>query len=490
MVTARIQAAWRDRRAALVERVGIDARALAAYRIAIAALVLVDLALYRAPDLAVFYTDAGVLPRRLLADRFPVAADVSLHTLAGSLPGQAILLGLTGLAALALLVGYRARWVALATWLLVVSMQARNPHVVNGGDTLAIATLFFGLFLPLGRRWSIDATRREPGTPSEDEPVANAASLGLLLQVLVVYLTNLVFKTRGPRWMDGTAVAHVFALDDFTVRLGDVLAGQDALLVAANWTWVATLAATPLLVLLTGWARAALAGWLATLHLGMLATLMLGPFPLVSIAALLVFVPPVAWDRLEARLRPVGRRLAARLPASTKAPSSIAPHGAGTSTRRVVHGVLGVAIVLGLVWHGMALGWIPEPEVVDEAGRAGEHSWSMFAPASTTYGWTRASANLSDGQRVDALQLEPAPVAPPEDLADAYPSTLWHRYLKDLPDLADAEQGRLAAYLCERVDRAYEAEAETVRLVYVEREVVLDEPDPAEPRLVEHHECR
>lgn len=481
---------WHDRLwEELVPRFGIDLRALAAFRIALAGLVLADLLFYRAPDLAAFYTDGGVLPARVLDAVYPVASTVSLHTLAGSLLGQSLLLAAFALAAFALLVGYRTRWAALATWMLMASMHARNPHVLNAGDTLALATLFFGLFLPLGQRWSVDAARGTRAAEARDGLVVNAATVGLLLQVVVVYATNAVFKTRSPRWMDGTAVRYIFALDDFTVGLGDLLAQLDPLLVAVNWTWFLALAASPLLVLLTGWARAAYAALLAGLHLGMHVTMMLGLFPLVSIAALLVVLPPEVWDRLEVRLREPARRLAARLHRPSPTTRRRLPARWRRRASLGVNALLGLAIVFGLAWHGVALGWLEEPQAAEQLGRAGEHQWRMFSPPSESYGWVQAPANLSSGERVDAIQLASFERTAPEDLADAYPSTLWHRYLKDLPELTEPEQEALAAYLCQRVHQAYGEPVDDVALVYVEHEVRLDAPDPVERRTVHHRVC-
>lgn len=475
---------------ALRRSFGIDPRALAAYRVAIAALVLLDQLVYRAPDLVAFYTDEGVLPAAVLAEAFPLAARLTLHTWAGSLAGQTAFLVLTVVAGLCLLVGYRTRLAAVVTWILLASMHARNPHVLNAGDTLVLATLFFGLFLPLGARWSIDATRRPRGAgPADGGPIVSAASAGLLLQVVVVYATNLAFKTRSERWMEGTAVAHVFALDDFTVRLGDVLAHLDGLLVVANWAWLAALATSPLLLLATGWARAGLVALLASLHLGMLATLMLGLFPLVSVAALLVFVPPEAWDRLQVRLRAPARSLAARFHRPGDRDRDWLPARWRRRGRTCANAFLSVAIVLGLAWHGMALGWLDEPEALDELGRAGEHRWSMFSPPSTTYGYVEAPANLTPGQTVDAVQLAPHSPGPPEDLADAYPSTLWHRYLKDADELGPAEHAALAEHLCRHAADAFDAGVERIQIVHVEHTVRLDGPDPAERTLLHEQAC-
>jgi hypothetical protein len=475
---------------ALARRFGIDTRGLAAYRIAIATLVLVDLFAYRLPDLGAFYTDDGVLPRSLLAETFPVAASISLHAVTGAWAGQFALLSLTAAASAALLVGYRTRWAAILTWLGLASMQARNPHVINAGDTLVLATLFFGLFLPLGRRWSLDALHRSEEGSAQADVVASPASVGLLLQIVVVYATNAVFKTRSSGWTQGTAVRRIFALDDFTVRLGDGLAQVPELLVAANWVWFAALIASPLLVLLTGWPRAAYAGLLAALHLGMLATLMLGVFPLVSIAALLGVVPPVAWARRAATATPLRRRITASIPSRPRSPRSPwLPAGVRETGRDLVQSALAVLVVAGLLWHAMALGFVAKPAALDQAGRAAEHEWRMFAPASTTYGYVEAPAELGSGETVDALQGEPYTRQPPEDLADAYPSTLWHRYLKDLPEVTDAEQAALADHLCRQTAQAYDEPVQQLRLVFIEHEIRLDGPDPVERQTLHSQPC-
>ena len=94
---------WRRRLVAAVRRrFAIDARALAGFRIAVAALVGGDVA-FRARSLRAFYTDAGVLPRSALAAEYPTLAALSLHALSGSVAVQAVLFAATALAALALL---------------------------------------------------------------------------------------------------------------------------------------------------------------------------------------------------------------------------------------------------------------------------------------------------------------------------------------------------------------------------------------------------
>ncbi|WP_235271567.1 hypothetical protein [Halorubrum saccharovorum] len=69
-------------RAALRSRIGIDVRALAAFRVALGVVLLVDLAL-RARNLTAFYTDSGVLPRSTVPEAYSLGTRLSLHALSG-----------------------------------------------------------------------------------------------------------------------------------------------------------------------------------------------------------------------------------------------------------------------------------------------------------------------------------------------------------------------------------------------------------------------
>lgn len=131
-------------RAKVVEVFGADLRSLAVFRMALAVMVLVDLA-YRATDLSVFYTDGGVLPRGVLV-RDELVLDrwrFSLNLLSGEPFFQGLLFGAAAMAALALLAGYHTRPMTVILWVLMVSIQWRNPLVTNEGDTLLRVLLFW-----------------------------------------------------------------------------------------------------------------------------------------------------------------------------------------------------------------------------------------------------------------------------------------------------------------------------------------------------------
>ncbi|WP_255494147.1 HTTM domain-containing protein [Halarchaeum sp. CBA1220] len=491
-----IRTAFAALRDGLVDRLRIDTRALAALRVALGLLLLVDLAL-RARHLCAFYTDAGVLPRAVLADLYPTLSQFSLHALSGDAWLQLTLFALAGAFALMLCLGYHTRAATLASLLLLVSLHARNPLVLNAGDSLLRRLLFWGLFLPLGTRWSVDAVHRGP-TRQRLAGVASVASAGLLLQVVVVYVVNALFKHRGELWLRGDAVRYVFSLREFTVLLGPALAGHALLLTAADWLWLALIAASPLLVLVTGRARTALAACFLGAHLGMLLTLRVGVFPLVSAAALLVFLHGGVWARVERRVARVaaragGRRLGAlagRLPRAPR-PSFRLPAAVSRVGRAVVPVALCVLLVAALAWNAVALGAL-DVGGSDEASVApSEYSWNMFAPdPPRSDRWFVAPARTANGSTVNALTGRAVTWTPPDEFAAQYPSARWRKYLSNVWKRDDARlTGAYAGYLCERWNATHDADLVAIDVAVARQATRLSGPEPIAHRTLWSGRC-
>jgi len=478
-------------RDALRRRFAVDARALAAFRVSLAALVLLDLGL-RTRSLVAFYTDSGGLPRARLFEVAPTLGRLSVHALSGAAWVQWALFALTAVAALALLAGYRTTLATLVTGLLVLSLQFRNPLVLNGGDVVLRMLFFWGVFLPLGERWSVDALR----SAEPRHRIASVATAGVLLEVVVIYSVNAALKLRGDAWLSGEAVQYVFSLDMFVVGLGDVLAGYPGLLSAFSHVWLALVSLSFLLVALTGWPRGALAGAFAGMHLGMLATMQLGIFPLVSVAALLPFLPSRVWDALPGRERVPGLRsvpvdewgewLSSRLPviAAPELPSALA-----FVRERVVPAGLAVVLAGVLLWNAATVGVVPVSEVTPVSESPDPH-WNMFAPSplSTDY-WFVAPAALGSGERVDAFDGAAVSWDKPPDVADSYRSSRWRKYLTNVyhEDSTAISQG-LAEHLCWRQARRG-ATPEAVSVYVVAQDTRLDGPEPTERILLAERNC-
>ncbi|MFC3478256.1 HTTM domain-containing protein [Halobacterium litoreum] len=458
------ESTWSRFRTAVARRVGVDARALAALRVALGVLLLADLA-FRARHLVAFYTNRGVLPVAALRGEYAAFAEFSLHA-AGGVGVQAALFALAAVAALAVLAGYHTRLAVVASLVLLASLHARNPVVLSAGDSLLRRLLLWSVFLPLGARWSVDARRGA----RRDGHVASAATAGLLVQVVVVYAVNAVVKLRGDAWLGGDAIRYVFGLGGYTTAFGAVLADFPAVLGALSHGWLALLVASPLLLVVVGRARTALAAAFAVAHLGMAATMHLGLFPFISAAALIPLFPPAVWDRLPEPSRSPTAVLDDVLPA-VSAPRGVSAPGL-RRTVSVAGRALAAALLVGvLVWNAAALGYadVPGASGVDP----GEHRWDMFAPEPRhAYVEYDATGTLASGERVDPM-------------ARGFDGMRWRTYLFTLQQPgSEALADDFAGYLCERDGRLASVDVD-----YVEYTVRLDAPDEGVRRDLVEQSC-
>lgn len=463
-------------RRAVREFARVDARALAALRIALGTLLLADLVL-RSRSLRPFYTEVGIVSRTVLADLYPLHPSLSIHALSGDLWFQIVLFVAAGTAAVALAVGYRTRLAAVVSLVLLVSLHARNPTVLNSGDVLLRRVLFLSTVLPLGARWSIDAT----SSGDHRESVATLASLALLLQVGIVYATNAVFKLDSRLWLDGEAIGYILALDRYGVLLGPVLADIDPLVTVLDWAWLCLLIASPLLLLTTGRIRSALASLFVAMHLGMALTMDLGVFPLVSVASLLPFLPPAVWDRVERIPTPrVAKQLGKRpTRASTSGSSGAILEQYGT-VRPAVHAVVLAALVLV---SAMGVGLVPAPDGAPE--QLSESSWTMFASPPTDDTWIVANGTFASGSTTDLLREDPTRLDRPPDVG-RFPNARWRKHLSRYDDSSPLPRAYAAAKCRHFADR--EDALASVRLVRIRRHVD-DDPEDASTSEIGRYRC-
>jgi len=480
-------------------RITVDLRALATLRITLALIVFSDL-LLRARSMRAFYTDDGVLPSSLLND--PLTRPYSIHALWGSLEAQMVLFAIAGVFAVMLLVGYRTRLATAVTWFLLLSLQTRNPYVLNSGDVLLRMLLFWGMFLPLGERWSLDARRVD----RDRVVLATLGTAGLLVQAALVYGVNAIHKLRSDDWVYGNAAGTVMHLDQFTILLGPYLAEFPELMKVATVFWTVLLVAAPLLLLTTGWRRALLATAFAGVHAGMILTMQLGIFPYVSIASMIAFYPPFVWDRLEdavADRRPI-RRLGdlldwlhrrdplARLSARVRAidmpewPSPV----------QVTSTVVPLVFIPLIVISGVAsVGYAETPDQGEEllSHTQMDQRWNMFAPNPLSI--TRhvvARGNTTEGELVSPFPGARSSWDRPPNSADTMRNERWRKYIQwvsgETPTNYPDYFGR---YLCEEWNRNHDTDLANVSLWIVHQRVTPDGPvgEPERDVVVSEYDC-
>ncbi len=282
----------------LEELFGADLRSLALLRMGVAVLVLVDL-IRRARDLTAHYTDGGVLPRWALLEHHYNPWAVSVHFIAGSWQVQAVLFLVAAIFGAMLLVGYKTRLATIFTWYFLMSLQARNPFVINSGDNLLKLLLFWGIFLPWGEFYSLDRVTRNSFAVSPRR-VFSVATFAYFMQVIFVYLFTVMMKT-GVEWQsDASALYYSLHMDQWVTSFGHLLGQlpEEALkfftVTVVRFEWIGPfLLFVP--VFTTFFRLMTLAGFFL-LQLGIGLSFKIDLFAFISVAAMFGFIPSWFWD--------------------------------------------------------------------------------------------------------------------------------------------------------------------------------------------------
>ena len=277
---------------------GLDLRSLALFRIGLGAVLLCDL-VQRIRDAESLYSDFGILPRPVLLSEFSGPWDWSLHAFAGQ-PAAVTLLFVVYLAfALSLLVGYRTRLSTAVCWVLIVSVQHRNEFVGHGGDQLLRTLFLWGMFLPLGARWSVDSALHADDR-SRAPAWMSVGTVALVLQTCFIYWSTLLLKWH-PDWWQGRAVGMALEIDQYLLPVGLLVRDLTWLLPLLTWLTLAVELAGPLLLLLPlawGWQRLFAVALMLGLHVGFGLCLNLLAFSATSAVFWLAFVPSCFWEWL------------------------------------------------------------------------------------------------------------------------------------------------------------------------------------------------
>ena len=422
---------------------GLDWRSLALMRMGLALVLLVDLAV-SAQNLRAFYTDAGVLPREMVqTDAFP--KEFSVHMLGGGVGFEGALFALEGLFALMMLVGYRTRLETIGCGYLLLSRQARAPLVLYGADMIEHIAFFWALWLPLNRRFSLDAAQGRVAPPTEPTYVG-VAGIGAIIQFMLIYMMSALMKT-GPSWtVDHTAVQYALSLGMYARSAGQWLNQFDGVTAFLTvYTVFLELYGPLLLIFPWGTGRARLLGCLllGTLQLGFGVCMQMGLFWVAMNAFMLMLLPAEFWTWLA---EPLARRAAKWLqltPARAPEHPAIPPFSpwrrrAARGGRWLRDGVI-LAIMAGMILA--ALDFLPNHEPLTPpgwnrlAGAVGlDQSYAMFAPdPQRDDGWFVARGWFENGNNVDVLTgASPANFDRPEDIAATYLDQRWGSYYYDL----------------------------------------------------------
>ncbi|HVU52615.1 MAG TPA: HTTM domain-containing protein [Polyangia bacterium] len=276
-----------------------DARSLAAGRIALASVLLLDL-FKRWVQLGSWYTNEGLLPNHTLLWRPSFAHVFSFFYMASYTHEAVIGFVLCALAYTALLVGLYTRLAQVLSMVAVMSLHGRLLLFDNGGDVVLGLLAIWTAFLPTGGRWSVDAVL---GRSVARPRVVGLGVLALTCQLAFIYFFNAVHKA-GETWREGTAVHYVMHLDRLATPLAVWLRARmtPGLSRAMSWTALGIEWSLPFLLLspfATRACRRAAIALVIALHGGFALFMNLGNFVPAMLAYTPHFVHGDDWDALE-----------------------------------------------------------------------------------------------------------------------------------------------------------------------------------------------
>ncbi len=288
----------------LKESYALDTRALSLMRVATALILLADLAI-RSTSLTAHYTAEGVVPFKEVGVSFWRSGYFSLFQFNDSFGYVAFLFALAALIFFCLLIGYRTRIFSVLAWLMLLSIQNRNHGILQCGDDVLRLLLFWGIFLPWGNFYSIDA-KRYPGMQREKKYFDVPVIAYLLLIFSVYFFTGILKDSSEWDWSEGTGYYYALSLDQMVLPLGKALLPHTELLkfltVSAKWLEILT----PFLLFIPfRKSRFRMLAFFAflTFQISIGLTLFVGLFYLINIASTLGLLSEKAMDKLEKLFR-------------------------------------------------------------------------------------------------------------------------------------------------------------------------------------------
>jgi predicted DCC family thiol-disulfide oxidoreductase YuxK len=206
---------------------------------------------------------------------------------------QAVYLG--GLAvAVAFTLGWWSRVVGPLHWLMVWSLQERNPFITDGGDNIMRLVLLFLAFVNTGAHLSIDSLRvRQPLHPAWRYCAAAAHNAGVVLilaQLAFLYMSTGLYKVMGELWQNGTALYYILRVDEFSWPGVAEFIYRNPYLVVLGTYGTVLFEVTFLPALLSRWTRyaAALAGVFFHLSIALIMGLVTFGWSMLSLYPLLI----------------------------------------------------------------------------------------------------------------------------------------------------------------------------------------------------------
>ena len=265
-----------------------------------------------------FYSNDGVLTNHYHLFRPSSGYNFSVFHAFSSLGEVHVIFALFVLCHFFFMIGWQTKLFSILSFVAVTSLDNRLVMVENGGYVAVNLVVAYGMFLPTGKRFSVDAwlrswrERKERSTEELNEryrpssaykPYTSLAVLLVVLNLAVVYFFNVVNKS-GSLWRTGQTVHYVLHLNRMVTGLAVWMREILPYWMTRPITWgVLCLEALLVAWILSPYAKRitrtlAMIGILA-LHTSFGVMMRLGPFAWFMIGWSMCLIAPPQWEAAE-----------------------------------------------------------------------------------------------------------------------------------------------------------------------------------------------
>ncbi|WP_437926925.1 hypothetical protein WMF37_49170 [Sorangium sp. So ce291] len=295
----------------------IDVRTLGLFRLVLGFLLASDCVRHWA-EASWIYSNDGVLTNHYHLFHPSSGYNFSLYHAFSSIGEVHVAFALSLFCFLCFFVGWHTRLFSILSFLLVVSRDNRIVMIENGGYVVVNIITCWAMFMPTGRRFSVDALirsyrERQERTAADladrsrpawaEQPYVSGIVLLALLNLVTIYYFNVVNKS-GQIWRRGETVHYVLHLDRMVTGLAVVAREYIPFWAKKGMTWgVLMLEAMLVPWILSPYGRRttralAMAGMWA-LHGSFGVMMRLGPFSWFMIGWSFLLPTAQHWDALE-----------------------------------------------------------------------------------------------------------------------------------------------------------------------------------------------
>jgi len=376
--------------------------------------------------------------------------------------------------------------------------------VLHKGDFLLRVLLFWAIFLPLDAKGSIRSGRKLEGEHSTHS-ILSLGSIGLFLQIALIYWTTFFLKAKADVWQTGYALFVTLNIDAYVTPFGLYLLNFPRLLTLLTYLTLVIEGIGPIMLFFpfrNGPMRTAVVFLFLGFHFILMFCLSVGLFQPIMMIGLLAFLPSWFWDQIK-KVMPknfLGRKFLAWFFSPIQKTHSD-PEKSKTAKLKnpwFLDAFGGLCLVYIFLANFLYVAGLPlkQPKILANFASVFylEQKWGMFTEVNKIHsGWFMVLGKLPDGKFVDVLKGgREVKLDKPEVFSKTYINHNWRIFWSHMTytDLA-VFRPYLAQYLCQKWDAGHDEKLNELAIYQVhEKTLPHYEIEKPKPRKLIHYSCQ